>query len=141
MTAQRKCFLVFTSHPAGAIKICTYFAVAAEEEEGIIAREAQAATIHAGFFLDSRDFYTRLRELPREKREQISMMPVSFTNSLHGDESARRAARRDARFVNSAMVEGRLVPALSALKSASARRRALAGLRQTHRRSVALFAP
>ena len=82
-------------------------------EEGIIAREAQGAAIHAGFFLDSRDFYTRLRELPRETRERIAMMPVSFTNSLYGDEKARRAARRDARFVNSAM----MVTALGAVVS------------------------
>jgi acyl-CoA hydrolase len=73
-------------------------------EEGIIAREVEGAAIHAGFFLDSRDFYTRLRDLPREKRARIAMMPVSFTNSLYGDEAGRRAARRDARFVNSAMM-------------------------------------
>ncbi|MCC5978535.1 MAG: acetyl-CoA hydrolase [Salinarimonas sp.] len=82
-------------------------------EEGIITREAQGALIHAGFFLDSRDFYARLSALPREKRAQISMMPVSFTNSLYGDETARRAARRDARFVNSAM----MVTALGAVVS------------------------
>ncbi|MGY6568275.1 MAG: acetyl-CoA hydrolase/transferase C-terminal domain-containing protein [Salinarimonas sp.] len=73
-------------------------------EEGIIRREVEGAAIHAGFFLDSRDFYTRLRDLPREKRARIAMMPVSFTNSLYGDEAGRRAARRDARFVNSAMM-------------------------------------
>ncbi|TVR08876.1 MAG: hypothetical protein EA385_08770, partial [Salinarimonadaceae bacterium] len=82
-------------------------------EEGVIAREAQGALIHAGFFLDSRDFYARLRALPREKRARISMMPVSFTNSLYGDESARRAARRDARFVNSAMMVTALGAAVS----------------------------
>ena len=31
------------------------------------------------------------------------MMPVSYTNQLYGDEPAKRAARTDARFVNSAM--------------------------------------
>ncbi len=82
-------------------------------EEGIISREAQGAAIHAGFFLDSRDFYTRLRELPREQRERIAMMPVSFTNSLYGDEAGRRAARRDARFVNSAMMVTALGAAVS----------------------------
>jgi hypothetical protein len=32
------------------------------------------------------------------------MMPVSFTNTLYGDVAARRRARRDARFVNNAMI-------------------------------------
>ncbi len=32
------------------------------------------------------------------------MMPVSFTNSLYGNEVEKRAARRDARFVNNAMI-------------------------------------
>lgn len=73
-------------------------------ERGIIRREVDGVAIHAGFFLDSRDFYTRLRDMPQDIRSRIAMMPVSFTNSLHGDEEAKRKARQDARFVNSAMV-------------------------------------
>ena len=72
-------------------------------ERGIIKREVDGAAIHAGFFVDCRDFYDRLRELPPEQRAKIHMMPVSYTNQLYGNEPAKRAARTDARFVNSAM--------------------------------------
>lgn len=82
-------------------------------EEGVIRREVDGVAIHAGFFLDSRDFYQRLRALPEEKRARIAMMPVSFTNALHGDEEAKRAARVDARFVNAAMMVTLLGAAVS----------------------------
>jgi acyl-CoA hydrolase len=52
-------------------------------EEGIVCREIDGAAIHAGFFLDSRDFYARLRSLSDEQRARIAMMPVSFTNTLY----------------------------------------------------------
>lgn len=73
-------------------------------ERGIIRRKVDGAAIHAGFFLDSRDFYARLKALPEQERARIAMMPVSFTNSLLGDEGAKRAARPQARFINSAMM-------------------------------------
>ena len=72
-------------------------------EAGVIRREVEGKAIHAGFFVETRDFYRRLRELPREKRDKIAMMPVSFTNQLYGDEAAKRAARVKARFINGAM--------------------------------------
>ncbi|PZX45839.1 acyl-CoA hydrolase [Roseinatronobacter thiooxidans] len=73
-------------------------------ERGIIRREVDGVAIHAGFFLDSRQFYARLHALPPQDRARIAMMPVSFTNSLLGDEPAKRAARQHARFINSAMM-------------------------------------
>ncbi|MCR9110018.1 MAG: hypothetical protein NXH94_14045 [Rhodobacteraceae bacterium] len=72
-------------------------------EAGIVKREVDGAAIHAGFFLECRDFYQRLRDLPPEQRHKIHMKPVSFTNALYGDEEAKRAARRGARFVNAGM--------------------------------------
>ena len=72
-------------------------------EAGVVRREVDGIAIHAGFFVETRDFYAALRALPAEKRAKIAMAPVSFTNTLYGDETAKRAARRDARFVNSAM--------------------------------------
>jgi len=72
-------------------------------EEGVIRREVDGIAIHAGFFVETRDFYTRLREMPPERRKKIAMMPVSFTNALYSDEAEKRAARRDARFINGAM--------------------------------------
>ncbi len=82
-------------------------------EEGVVKREVDGAAIHAGFFLDSRDFYERLKALPKEKRNRIAMMPVSFTNALYGDEDTKRAGRRDARFVNAAMIVTLLGSAVS----------------------------
>ncbi len=73
-------------------------------ERGIIRREVDGAAIHAGFFLDSRDFYDRLKALSPQARARIAMVPVSFTNTLLGDEPAKRAARQHARFINSAMM-------------------------------------
>ncbi|MDF1726490.1 MAG: acetyl-CoA hydrolase/transferase C-terminal domain-containing protein [Sulfitobacter sp.] len=72
-------------------------------EAGIIRREVEGSAIHAGFFVEARDFYRRLRTMQDAKRAKIAMRPVSFTNALYGDEGAKRAARVKARFVNGAM--------------------------------------
>ncbi|TVQ34807.1 MAG: hypothetical protein EA356_09470 [Geminicoccaceae bacterium] len=82
-------------------------------EAGIVRREVDGTAIHAGFFVDSRDFYARLRALPPAQRAKIAMVPVSFTNALYGDEAAKRAARCHARFVNSAMMVTLLGAAVS----------------------------
>ncbi|MGX0876549.1 acyl-CoA hydrolase [Roseovarius sp. MBR-154] len=72
-------------------------------EEGLLKRQVEGAAIHAAFFVEDREFYAKLRAMTPERRAQIQMRPVSFTNALYGDEAAKRAARTDARFVNSAM--------------------------------------
>lgn len=72
-------------------------------ELGIVKRRVDGAAIHAAFFVEDRTFYTKLRDMPPDRLAQIQMRPVSFTNALYGDETAKRDARRDARFVNSAM--------------------------------------
>ena len=82
-------------------------------EADILRREVDGAVIHAGFFVDARDMYERLRALPPDRRAKIRMMPVSFTNALYGDEEAKRAARQDARFVNGAMQVSLLGDAMS----------------------------
>ncbi|MGE0233733.1 MAG: acetyl-CoA hydrolase/transferase C-terminal domain-containing protein [Flavobacteriaceae bacterium] len=73
-------------------------------EEGIVSREVDGAAVHAGFFVECRDFYERLRDMPRDRQRRIAMMPVSFTNELYGGEAQKAAARVDARFVNNAMM-------------------------------------
>ncbi|MEZ5653694.1 MAG: acetyl-CoA hydrolase/transferase C-terminal domain-containing protein [Burkholderiaceae bacterium] len=73
-------------------------------EADIIRREVDGAAIHAGFFVECRDFYRRLRDMDPARRRRIAMMPVSYTNALYGGEPAKRAARRDARFINNAMI-------------------------------------
>jgi acyl-CoA hydrolase len=60
--------------------------------------------LHAGFFLGSAKFYDRLRTLPEGTRRGINMTRISFTNSLLDDPATRIEQRRDARFVNSAMM-------------------------------------
>lgn len=72
-------------------------------DAGILRREVDGAVIHAGFFVEARDMYQRLRDMAPEQRARIAMMPVSYTNMLYGDETGKRAARVDARFVNGAM--------------------------------------
>jgi acyl-CoA hydrolase len=61
------------------------------------------ALLHAGFFLGNRAFYRELKEMPREELAEICMTAISFTNTLHGDANLKRAQRRHARFVNTAM--------------------------------------
>ncbi|WP_420556943.1 acetyl-CoA hydrolase/transferase C-terminal domain-containing protein [Roseovarius sp.] len=83
-------------------------------EADILRREAHdGAVVHAGFFVDARDMYQRLRALPPDRRARIRMMPVSFTNALYGDEPTKRDDRRDARFVNGAMQVSLLGDAMS----------------------------
>jgi acyl-CoA hydrolase len=74
-------------------------------DSGILTREVEGAVLHAGFFVDCRDFYRRLREMEPAARARFQMMPVSFTNELYGeDEPQKRAARVKAAFVNTAML-------------------------------------
>lgn len=72
---------------------------------GILTRTAEDGIyLHAGFFLGSARFYERLRALPEETRSGINMTRISFTNSLLNDTANKRAQRKDARFINSAMM-------------------------------------
>ncbi len=73
-------------------------------EAGVIKRAVDRRLIHAGFFIGSPILYETLQRLPPETRDRIAMMPVSFTNSLYGDEHSKRAARKQARFINSALM-------------------------------------
>lgn len=60
--------------------------------------------VHGGFFLGPRAFYDRLSELEDGQRRRIGMTAISRINRLYGDESLKRAQRRDARFINSCLV-------------------------------------
>lgn len=73
-------------------------------DAGILKREVDGVALHAAFFLGPKAFYAALRDKAPEQLAKIQMMPVSFTNELYGDEAAKRAARRDARFVNNTMM-------------------------------------
>lgn len=64
----------------------------------------QPLALHAAFIVGCRAFYERLRTMPDAERRAIGMTAVSFTNGLLGQEKLRRAHRRDARFVNTALM-------------------------------------
>ncbi|MDX1590291.1 MAG: acetyl-CoA hydrolase/transferase C-terminal domain-containing protein, partial [Oleiphilaceae bacterium] len=65
--------------------------------------------MHGGFYLGPRSFYQTLRDLTTEERERISMTSVQFINHLYdheqGTQALKQAQRRDARFINSAMMQ------------------------------------
>ena len=73
-------------------------------DAGILRREVDGAVLHGAFFLGPKSFYRALREMTPSQLARIQMMAVSFTNELYGDESAKRRARVDARFINNAMM-------------------------------------
>jgi acyl-CoA hydrolase len=60
--------------------------------------------LHASFFLGSQNFYKFLRGLEIAEREQFSMRKISYVNELYGDEELKRLQRKDARFLNSALM-------------------------------------
>ena len=75
--------------------------------EGILKRrvEPDGALLHGAFLLGPRKFYEELRAMPDTERSLFRMMPVSFTNELLGPGwETKMAQRRDARFINSAMM-------------------------------------
>lgn len=71
---------------------------------GVLKREVDGAVLHGGFFLGPRAFYTALREMPASDRAKFQMQAISTINELYGDEAAKRVARVDARFINTAMM-------------------------------------
>jgi hypothetical protein len=82
-------------------------------DAGILRRAVDGIILHGAFFLGPKSFYRALREMREEDRARICMMPVSFTNEIFGDEETKRAARVDARFVNSTMMATLLGAAVS----------------------------
>ena len=73
-------------------------------DAGILKREVDGVLLRGAFFIGPKSFYRALREMTSSQIARIQMMPISFTNELHGDEDAKRRARVDARFVNNAMM-------------------------------------
>ena len=66
--------------------------------------DGQRALVHAGFFLGNRAFYDDLKAMPPADLREIVMTAISFTNTLGGDRAAKIEQRRDARFINTALV-------------------------------------
>jgi acyl-CoA hydrolase len=60
--------------------------------------------LHASFFLGSQHFYNFLRDLGTTELKEFSMKRISYVNELYGDEELKRLQRKDARFLNSALM-------------------------------------
>ncbi len=73
-------------------------------DAGILKREVDGVVLHGAFFLGPKSFYRALREMTASQLARIQMTAVSFTNELYGEEAAKRRARTEARFVNTAMM-------------------------------------
>jgi acyl-CoA hydrolase len=71
---------------------------------GILKREVDGVVLHAGFFIGSRAFHRTLREMPREIASKFGMTSISYVNELYHDEDLKRRARKNARFLNDAMM-------------------------------------
>lgn len=60
--------------------------------------------LHASFFLGSQRFYNFLRDLGEMERKQFAMERISYVNELYGDEELKRLQRKEARFLDSALM-------------------------------------
>jgi len=67
-------------------------------------RLKNGCVVHAGFFLGPQRFYDALKEMSEEERRQIYMTSVMRVNQLYGNEELRILQRKDARFINTALM-------------------------------------
>lgn len=73
-------------------------------DAGILKREVDGALLHGGFFVGSKVFYQRLREMPPDLLAKLQMTAISFTNELYGDQERKTRGRVRASFINNAMM-------------------------------------
>lgn len=80
-------------------------------DSGVLKRRVRGASspdgsvfLHAAFFLGSNALYQRLRSLSEAEIDGIAMTGVRFVNTLDDDFRSKSEQRREARFVNSAMM-------------------------------------
>jgi acyl-CoA hydrolase len=98
---------------------CTEFmsdGILALLQSGVIRRDADDSDdtlIHAGFFIGSENFYASLKAMPDEQRRRLHMSPISFVNTLDGDQLLKRRQRRKGRFINETMMATLLGAAVS----------------------------
>ena len=73
-------------------------------DAGVLTREVDGKILRAAFFLGSRAFYQRLRDMDEALLDKLEMCSVLDVNELYGDEQAKRRQRVGARFVNKGMM-------------------------------------
>ncbi len=69
--------------------------------------------MQGGFFLGPQFFYQWLKDLPDEEKRLINMKSVQKINQLYGHETLDRLHRKNARFINSCMMQTLLGAAVS----------------------------
>jgi acyl-CoA hydrolase len=69
--------------------------------------------MQGGFFLGPQSFYQWLKNLPEAERKLINMKSVLKINQLYGHEALDRLHRKNARFINSCMMQTILGAAVS----------------------------
>lgn len=67
-----------------------------------LGNQLRGSVMHGGFFLGPHKFYDDLRKLDGMVRDRITMTNISYVNHLYGQESLKRAQRKNARFINTA---------------------------------------
>ncbi len=67
-------------------------------------RLLNATVLHGGFFLGPRRMYEMLEALPDEELDLFCMTGIGYVNQLYGNEPIATLQRRDARFINTAMM-------------------------------------
>ena len=60
--------------------------------------------LHGGFYLGPASMYAELREMPASERVGICMTAIDYINDLQQQHELKAAQRKNARFVNSAMM-------------------------------------
>lgn len=69
-----------------------------------LGNQLKGTVMHGGFFLGPKKFYDELRELDGMVRDRITMTNIGYMNHLYGQESLKRAQRKNARFINTAFM-------------------------------------
>ncbi len=77
---------------------------AAIKEHCLGPRLLDATVLHGGFFLGPRRMYEMLEALPEEELDLFCMTGIGYVNQLYGNEPIATLQRRDARFINTAMM-------------------------------------
>ena len=96
--------LVTSKGEAIRADLCDASARTAIEARCLGGRLNDGFVIHGGFFVGSPTFYQSLRNLSENERDAINMTGVQFINRLHDGERLKALQRRDATFINNAMM-------------------------------------
>jgi acyl-CoA hydrolase len=74
------------------------------DESCLGSRLKGGVVLHGAFFLGPESFYRALNALAEDERSQFWMTAISYTNTLYGDQRLKVQQRRNARFINNAMM-------------------------------------